>query len=207
MSTPSGSLSPLPIRTPFDDGKGLPSWPWLKYIQELSFRSNHATTGLEGTHAQRLSSFPPGIYSIGSTFYETDRTVLYLQSQGHWIYFSGIMNCLSTSRPADLGPTDTGFLAYLTDLTRIDRWNGAAWVLWMQAVQYLFSDGETPSGVVDGANSIFTLAHAPSPASSLQLYNGIILSPGGTDYTLTGNQISTVSPPSAGSVLKAWYRY
>src|SRR6202030_3702849 len=38
----------------------------------------------------------------------------------------------------------------------------------------MFADGETPSGTMDGTNAIFSLAAAPSPAGSLQLYrNGL----------------------------------
>src|SRR5262245_26122168 len=33
-----------------------------------------------------------------------------------------------------------------------------------------FVDGESPAGVIDGVNSVFTLANAPNPAASLQLF-------------------------------------
>lgn len=68
-----------------------------------------------------------------------------------------------------------------------------------------FSDGETPAGVVDGVNKIFTLAHAPTPASSLQLYLGEIQNAGGNDYTLAGNTITFTIAPHAPPL--AWYRY
>src|SRR5262249_14315181 len=42
-----------------------------------------------------------------------------------------------------------------------------------------FSDGEVPSGSVNGMNLLFTLANAPSPASSLALYrNGLLMRQG-----------------------------
>src|SRR5690349_19562793 len=47
-----------------------------------------------------------------------------------------------------------------------------------------FVDAETPAGAIDGANTAFTLSHAPSPLASLAVYrNGLQLrSP--TDYTV-----------------------
>jgi hypothetical protein len=71
-----------------------------------------------------------------------------------------------------------------------------------------FADAETPSGSVDGSNTAFGLAHTPSPASSLQLHlNGLLLSPGGVDYTLSGSSITMATAPSSGGILLAFYRY
>ena len=65
---------------------------------------------------------------------------------------------------------------------------------------------ETPGGLVNGANTDYTLASAPSPATSLQLYiNGQLLAAGGEDYTLTGLNISVVTAPPTGSILRSWY--
>jgi hypothetical protein len=72
-----------------------------------------------------------------------------------------------------------------------------------------FSDAETPSGSIDGVNSTFMLAHAPSPAASLVLVmNGITLREGaGNDYTLSGSTITMASAPETGTILLSWYRY
>jgi len=69
-------------------------------------------------------------------------------------------------------------------------------------------DFETPTGLINGSNLVFTLASAPSPLGSLELYrNGIRLSPS-VDFALTGNTISFISgaQPQAGDVLRASYR-
>jgi hypothetical protein len=74
-----------------------------------------------------------------------------------------------------------------------------------------FSDGEVPSGVVNGSNTTFTLANPPNPAESLLLF--LVLSPTsrvlqiqGTDYTLSGSTITMGTAPSTGSFV-SWYRY
>ncbi|HTS77452.1 MAG TPA: hypothetical protein VMG40_14670 [Bryobacteraceae bacterium] len=72
-----------------------------------------------------------------------------------------------------------------------------------------FSDGETPSGSINGTNNTFTLANVPSPPASLDLYlNGLLMKPA-VDYTLSGNAISflTASTPQTGDILTASYRY
>ncbi|MCX6724257.1 MAG: hypothetical protein NT155_03760 [Candidatus Staskawiczbacteria bacterium] len=68
-------------------------------------------------------------------------------------------------------------------------------------------DDETPTGDIDGANQIYTLAHTPI-TGSLKLYvNGQRMTAGGVDYTLTGNSISMVTAPMTGSILLADYRF
>lgn len=71
-----------------------------------------------------------------------------------------------------------------------------------------FVDSETPSGLINGSNLVFTLGGTPNPATSLELYrNGIRLSPT-VDYTLTTNTITFVSgaQPQPNDVLRATYR-
>lgn len=73
---------------------------------------------------------------------------------------------------------------------------------------YLFADDETPAGVVNGSNKVFTLADSPNPDLSLKLYlNGSYQSPAGEDYTLDGITITFVNAPLTNSVLRAFYRY
>ena len=72
-----------------------------------------------------------------------------------------------------------------------------------------FSDGETPSGAINGANATFTLAFTPSPTSSVQLYlNGLRMQQG-LDYTITASTITFLSAsiPQSGDVILATYRY
>ncbi len=69
------------------------------------------------------------------------------------------------------------------------------------------SENETPVGVIDGANLVYTLAQTPNPASSLQIFLSGILALQGTDYTVTGKIVTFVAAPAGGSWLRAFYRY
>ena len=75
-----------------------------------------------------------------------------------------------------------------------------------------FSDGETPQGIVNGTNAAFTLAFAPSPATSLHLYRNGVRQALGIDYTLSGMAITFTAlsiPQSSGipDILLADYRH
>lgn len=73
-----------------------------------------------------------------------------------------------------------------------------------------FADNETPSGTIDGSNLVFTLAHTPSPAASLDLFkNGGLMIAGGIDYTLATATITFTSAakPLTGDSLICSYRY
>jgi hypothetical protein len=73
-----------------------------------------------------------------------------------------------------------------------------------------FADNETPSGTINGSNASFTLAHAPSPTDSLQLYLNGQIQTQGVDYTLVGTTITFVTAPDvgfSGLPFKAFYRY
>lgn len=68
-----------------------------------------------------------------------------------------------------------------------------------------FVDNEVPVGVIDGANTDFTLAQAPA-AGSLHLYlNGLKQRPT-VDYTIVGTTISFVVAPPLNSYILADYR-
>lgn len=70
------------------------------------------------------------------------------------------------------------------------------------------SDNETPTGTIDGVNTVFTLAHTPSPAARLKVYlNGAFQTAGGEDYTLSGSTITFINPPLTASVLRVFYDY
>lgn len=71
-------------------------------------------------------------------------------------------------------------------------------------VQY--SDRETPSGVVDGINNIFTLSEVPELNSEHVYLNGL-LQEENYDYTISGSTISFIDTPWSGSRLKCSYRY
>jgi hypothetical protein len=72
----------------------------------------------------------------------------------------------------------------------------------------LFSDGETPTGVINAMNTTFTLNFSPSPTVSLSLSRNGLLMKQGTDYSLSGVVITFFpgSVPQTGDVLLASYR-
>jgi len=72
-----------------------------------------------------------------------------------------------------------------------------------------FADSEVPAGAVNGSNTVFTLATAPSPASSLQLYRNGLLMRQGVDYQIATNTITFFigSVPQSGDLLVASYRF
>jgi hypothetical protein len=74
---------------------------------------------------------------------------------------------------------------------------------------YNFVDGDSPVGVVDGSNTVFTLNGVPSPTSSIALYRNGVLQKAGFDYTLSGSgaiQFAAASTPQPTDVLLASYR-
>lgn len=71
-----------------------------------------------------------------------------------------------------------------------------------------FADNETPTGSINGSNTVFTLANAPNPTDSLILVLNGQQQLEGTDYTLSGVMITFISiVPEVGMWLRAWYRY
>lgn len=71
-----------------------------------------------------------------------------------------------------------------------------------------FVDAESPSGIVDGANTQFTLSGLPNPASSLALYRNGLLQKVSQDYTIIGQTLTFASAatPQPGDTLLGWYR-
>jgi hypothetical protein len=72
-----------------------------------------------------------------------------------------------------------------------------------------FTDAEVPAGLVNGSNTVFTLASAPSPAGSLGLYLNGLLMRQGADYQISGNTVTffLASTPQSGDLLVANYRF
>ena len=67
-------------------------------------------------------------------------------------------------------------------------------------------NGETPAGAVNGVNTAFTLAQAPT--FLILFVDGVRMNKGaGKDYTLAGNQITMLYPLQIGQVPSADYLY
>jgi hypothetical protein len=102
-----------------------------------------------------------------------------------------------------------GAAGNLSDCVRVDGSSGPCGTGGGGGVLPLFADSETPSGSVNGTNTVFALSFVPSPAASLELYrNGLFMKPG-TDYTLNANVVTflNASTPQLGDSLAASYRY
>ena len=71
-----------------------------------------------------------------------------------------------------------------------------------------FVDGDTPSGIVDGSNTHFSLSAAPDPVSSLALYRNGLMQKSGQDFTVSGSTLQFVAAaaPQPGDTLLATYR-
>ncbi len=66
---------------------------------------------------------------------------------------------------------------------------------------------EVPSGVIDNANTAFTLAHTPVANASVLLHQDGLLMRQGTDYTISGVNITMTTAPAIGQTLDATYDY
>jgi hypothetical protein len=74
-------------------------------------------------------------------------------------------------------------------------------------VQY--SDGEVPSGAVNGTNAQFTVLAAPNPLNSLQLFRNGVLQKQGLDYSVSSQTLTFIGGaiPQIGDTLVLSYRY
>ena len=79
-----------------------------------------------------------------------------------------------------------------TDCVRVDGSSGPC-----GGVQPNFVDADAPAGLVDGANTAFTLSGVPSPTASLTVYRNGMLQKAGQDFALAGNQINFVAAASS----------
>jgi hypothetical protein len=90
-----------------------------------------------------------------------------------------------------------------TDCVRVDGSSGPC-----GAQPPSFVDGDSPAGIVDGANASFTISAAPDPVSSLAIYRNGLLQKAGSDYNFSGRTVQFVPAaiPQPGDTLLASYR-
>jgi hypothetical protein len=93
--------------------------------------STNAVTVLQGTHTTRTTTAAPGNYTLGTLFWETDRSYLYIigtsGGKNAWFFLAGLSFGVLSSRWNDLGQTDVGALYYATDTFNWSEWSGTAW--------------------------------------------------------------------------------
>jgi hypothetical protein len=101
-----------------------------------------------------------------------------------------------------------GVLGNLGDCVKVDGTAGACGTGGGGGGGPVFVDAETPTGAVDGANSVFTLSNSPSPSGSLQVFRNGMLQRVSLDYSLSGGTITFLSGavPQNGDVIQTYYR-
>lgn len=95
-----------------------------------------------------------------------------------------------------------------SDCVRVDGSSGPCGSGGGSGVFGTFVDGETPSGFINGSNSVFQLSQLPNPTSSLLLYRNGMLQKQGLDYSISSQTIAFISGaiPQSGDILLASYR-
>lgn len=121
---------------------------------------------------------------------------------------SGVLKLLETTAPSPISGTGQLYVKSSDSNLYFKTGEGTEYQLTPVSSGLSFSDAEIPTGAINGANAIFTLAHTPSPAGSLIfMVNGQVLSPAGVDYTLVGDAVTLNTAPPTSSVVICWYRY
>lgn len=112
------------------------------------------------------------------------------------------------SRIAFINPAGgiDGVTGNLSDCVRVDGTSGPCSVPATNGPGFI--DSETPAGLINGSNMVFSLANPPSPPTSLQLYRNGLLMKAGADYALSGITVTFVpaAAPQSGDMLLASYR-
>ena len=116
----------------------------------------------------------------------------------------------ATDRILKSGPTGAleSVQGNLTDCIRVDGTSGPCGTGGTGSSGPGFVDQETPTGAINGSNTVYTLSQAPNPAASLQLFRNGVHMKAGVDFTLSGVTITfgSLSIPQTGDLLLASYR-
>lgn len=123
---------------------------------------------LGDTHANRNANFAANAYPTGTTFFETDRTVVYRDNgANNWAYMDGTMRGNIADRPATLGAADVGFQFWALDTQKGSYWNGNNWIGLGQLLA-----GNNITLTPDAANGTITIAAAGGVAGGAWSNNG-----------------------------------
>lgn len=107
--------------------------------------------------------------------------------------------------------TTTPAITLSTSITGVLKGNGTAISAATAGTDYMapssFVDRETPTGLVNGSNTAYTLANTPLAGSEHVYLNGILQEPGaGNDYTISGTGITYLTAPVTGDKIRVSYR-
>lgn len=114
-----------------------------------------------------------------------------------------------STTPGDVYIGNAGNVATPTTLTGdVTTVTGAGVVTLATGIQRVSGhiDRATPTGAVNGSNTVFTLAFTPTAGSEHVYLNGILQEPAGEDYTISGSTITYVTAPLTGDRLRVSYR-
>lgn len=114
-----------------------------------------------------------------------------------------------TNNVGSVSGTVSGLSTSLTNLTNtVNGLTATVNTLTTSGSSAVFVDSQSPSGAIDGNNTVFNLASSPSPVSSLALYRNGLLQASGVDYTLSGAVVTFLSgsTPKPSDVLQVFYR-
>lgn len=64
---------------------------------------------------------------------------------------------------------------------------------------------ETPSGLVNSSNTVYTLAFTPIAGTESVFLNGILMASGAVDYSISSATITFVTAPATGDILRVSY--
>jgi hypothetical protein len=108
-------------------------------------------------------------------------------------------------------PTTTPAITISTGVTGLLKGNGTAVSAAVASTDYMaptsFVTRETPGGLVNGANTTYTLANTPIAGTEQVYLNGILQEPGaGNDYTISGLTITYLTAPASGDRLRVSYQ-
>lgn len=144
--------------TQFLDKTGSPARPWLRLLQRITHTLSNVGYMISGTHADRLALSLADLVE-GTSFFETDRTVIYTVISGTWRFSSGVMQGTLGQQPTDLTAADAGFQFAVQDYSHVVKWCGAAW--------YFAPGDDRPGRIAD-------FAFAP-PGAGWQLCDGSVV--------------------------------
>ncbi len=68
-----------------------------------------------------------------------------------------------------------------------------------------FWEDETPSGTINGSNTVFTLSQTPLEDAAVDVYLDGLKQIPTTDYSISGTTITFVTAPSIGQILRVEY--
>ena len=206
-TTGSGQYATLPIA--------------ISQVTSLSADLNNINTQITALTAQvaalasgtSVGSLQTTVNALSSTVSGLSTTLNGLTTTVNGLSTSVATNTSSistlTTSVATATSTVSGFSTSLANLTNtVSGLQATVNSLTSGSSTTVFVDSEVPAGALNGTNTSFTLANAPSPATSFSLYrNGLLQSPG-VDYTLNGMALTFLSPstPLPGDIIQASYR-